>query len=175
MSASAGRRSPSPVPAIGKGPLPNGCPRTAHALGRSFRCGVHAASGGDEAALAFAWQELADSAGAEHADRLLAALIGFVETVETTAQRPIVVLPRACAGLCRDECLAVSIVTASQAGACPALKACAFALLASADVEPCLTAARELGDRLKDAGRTLPSTLICNAAAFVDPTGGSRH
>ena len=158
------------------GPIAPGADhRIAHSLGRSFRCGYQAASSDNGIGLSFAWQELADAAGAEHADRLLSALIGFVASVGETARRPIVVLPRDCTGLCRDECLAVSIVTASQAGACPALRACAFALLESDNVSPCLVAATELGTRLAAAGRILPPQLICNAAALVQPSSTARH
>lgn len=49
--------------------------------------------------------------------------------VEACAVRPVTVLPVSALGFCRDECLAISLVAACQHDACPALRACACALL----------------------------------------------
>lgn len=136
---------------------------------------MHAVATSNGTQWAFAWQELAAAAGAEHADALLADLTGFVTCVDRTRERMIEVLPAGCPGLCRDECLAISIVTASQIGSCPALKACLFALLGSCNVEPGMLAAQVLGQRLSAVGATLAPHLVCNAAAIVADKSGSRH
>jgi hypothetical protein len=147
--------------------------RIAHMVGRSFRCGIHARRTGTAAAWSFAWQEIAGLAGSVSADDLVDRLASFVETVDATAVRPIVVLPAGCPGLCRDECLAVSIIAASQLGACPALKACAFALLESSEVEPCMRSADAFSRALRDAGQMLSTDLVCNAVALL-PHAASR-
>ncbi len=142
------------------------------ALGRAFRCGLLAVRTGEIANWAFAWQELATASNAGAADRLVNDLGRFVKSVEASAQRRIGVLPAGCPGLCRDECLAVSIIAACQHGACPALRACAFALLASADVDGPLSAANCLAETMKCEGQFLSPDAVCNAAAFVpDPAG----
>lgn len=141
--------------------------RTAQIVGRSFRHGIHAVQTGDSTAWAFAWQELAAAGAAGNLAQLSDGLAGFVHEVRHSAARPIEVLPRGCPGLCRDECLAVSLVAASQTGACPALKACAFALLECSNLEPCLKAAAQFGGALREAGHTLPPDMICNALAFL--------
>lgn len=146
--------------------------RVAEMVGRSFRSGVLARRGGSAAGWSYAWQELATVAGHGAADGLVAALGLFVETVDAAAARRIEVLPRGCPGLCRDECLAVSIVAASQLGACPALKACVFALLDSGNVDPCIRSAGLFGHALREAGQVLPPDAVCNALALMPARAG---
>ncbi len=147
--------------------------RVAQMVGRSFRCGMLARREKSALAWSFAWQEIAGVAGPARADGLVTALGRFVESVDRAAARPIEVLPKGCPGLCRDECLAVSIVAASQLGACPALKACVFALLDNGDVEACIRSAETFGAALTDAGQTLPPDAVCNALALM-PAGSGR-
>jgi hypothetical protein len=146
--------------------------RIAQMVGRSFRCGMHAQREQDGIGWSYAWQELAGVAGDGHADGLVNALGRFVESVDRAAHRRIEVLPKGCPGLCRDECLAVSIVAASQLGACPALKACVFALVESVHVDPCIRSAAVFADALRDAGQMLSHDVVCNALALMPPPGG---
>jgi hypothetical protein len=139
-------------------------------VGRSFRYGILARREMSAAGWSYAWQEIAGIAGPDEADRLLSVLGQFVESVESSAARRIEVLPKACPGLCRDECLAISVVAASQLGACPALKACVFALIESANVEPCIRSAGTFSNALRAAGHTLAPDFICNALALM-PAG----
>jgi hypothetical protein len=141
-------------------------------VGRSFRCGMIARKGDNAASWSFAWQEFAGLAGSQSADVLVGRLATFVEKVDSSAARPIEVLPAGCPGLCRDECLAVSIIAASQLGACPALKACAFALLQSWEVEPCVRSAAAFSEGLRQAGQILPADLVCNALALMPAESG---
>lgn len=146
--------------------------RVAQLVGRSFRSGMHARQSGDGAAWSFAWQEFARVTHPEGADLLVDCLATFVEKVEISAARPIQVLPKGCPGLCRDECLAVSIVAASQLGACPALKACAFALLENSEVEPCIRSAEAFSAELRQAGQVLSPDLVCNALTLMPASSG---
>ena len=149
--------------------------RLAQMVGRSFRCGIHARREKSDIAWSFAWQELAGVLGPESADRLFKSLGGFVASVDATAARKIEVLPKGCPGLCRDECLAVSIVAASQLGACPALRACIFVLIENGEVEPCVRSAAEFSHALREAGYTLPSDVVCNALALMPDGAGRMH
>ncbi|MGZ9075677.1 MAG: hypothetical protein ACXW13_07850 [Burkholderiaceae bacterium] len=151
---------------------PGGGLRVAQMVGRSFRCGMLARRENPAIAWSYAWQEIAGVAGAGHADRLVVALGAFINSVESAAARRIEVLPKGCPGLCRDECLVVSIVAASQLGACPALKACVFALIDSGNVEPCIRSAGLFSTALSDAGQTLPPDVVCNALALMAGSSG---
>ncbi len=144
--------------------------RVAQMVGRSFRCGMLARQG-DAVSWSFAWQELAGVAGPDRADGLIASLGLFVDSVDAAAARRVEVLPKGCPGLCRDECLAVSIIAASQLGACPALRACAFALIACSNVEPCIRSAGNFSAALREAGQILSPDVVCNALALMP--GGS--
>jgi hypothetical protein len=144
--------------------------RVAQMVGRSFRYGILARREMRDLGWSFAWQEIAGVTGPDEADRLLSVLGQFVGCVEASAARRIEVLPKACPGLCRDECLAVSVVAASQTGACPALRACVFALIDCANVDPCIRSAGTFSHALREAGHTLPPDFICNALALM-PSG----
>jgi hypothetical protein len=156
------------------GPHPAGL-RPETAVGRSFRCGMHAVRSGERAHWARAWQELASTGRGVAVDGLQVRLAVFVETIEATAVRRIDILPAGCPGLCRDECLAVSIIAASQLGACPALRACAFALLETPHMDGPLRAATEFAKELRDAGYHLSPQSVCNSAALMAISSSPRN
>lgn len=141
--------------------------RVAQMVGRSFRCGILARREASGLSWSYAWQEIAGLAGPSHADGLVTALGAFVESVDRTAARRIQVLPKGCPGLCRDEYLAVSIIAASQLSACPAMKACVYALIDCANVESCMHTAGSFSAALRDAGQSLPRDVVCNALALL--------
>lgn len=140
--------------------------------GCGFRHIMPFAATGDLSGWALAEQTYANVVGHERAEAIVTDLGGFARCVCRAAQRRIETLPAGCPGFCRDECLAISIIAASQHGACPALKACAFALLASSEVCATLDAATSLADRLRDAGQVLSLDSVCNAAALVPERPG---
>jgi hypothetical protein len=146
--------------------------RVAQMVGRSFRCGMLARRENPTIAWSYAWQEIAGVAGTGHAEPIFVALGAFINSVESAAARRIEVLPKGCPGLCRDECLEVSIVAASQLSACPALKACVFALIDSGNVEPCIQSAGLFSTALSNAGQTLPPDVVCNALALMPGPAG---
>ena len=86
-------------------------------LGHSFRCGVLASTSSQDMYWSYAWQKLAKlSKNDKTADHLLSKLSLFIENVLTSSTRRLDILPNGCPGLCRDECLAVSMIVASQLG-----------------------------------------------------------
>jgi hypothetical protein len=93
----------------------------------------------------------------------------WVRAINSAAQRPIEVFPAGCATFCRDECMAVSMVAAGQNSVCPAMRACAYALLETSDVEQVVDSARAFGDALRDVDLVLPPDAILNAAASSVP------
>ncbi len=149
--------------------------RVAQMVGRSFRCGMLARREASGLSWSYAWQEIAGVAGASQADDLVMALEKFVESVDRAAARHIEVLPKGCPGLCRDECLAVSVIAASQLGACPALKSCVYALIDCGNVETCIQTATSFSAALRHAGQTLPRDAICNALALMPAQSGRTH
>ncbi len=148
-------------------PGPTACLRPEHLVGLCFRRGVAALETKETCYWEFAWQALAEVAGPERATELVAELLLWCQSVRKSSGRRIETLPLGCPGFCRDECLAISMIAASQNGVCPALRACAFALLGSNRLdEPIETAAR-FGRGLAEAGQILSSYSVCDGLAAM--------
>jgi hypothetical protein len=151
-------------------PIPRSLPE--RLVGIGFRRGLAALEQRDASNWEFAWQEMAAAAGPDTATSLLAELSLWVRSVRKCAGRKIETLPAGCPGFCRDECLAISMIAASQQGACPGLRACAFALLQSnALCEPIETAGR-FGGHLAEAGLLLSANSVCSGLAAISMHGG---
>lgn len=137
-------------------------------IGYSFRFGVIASFPSHQAYWTYAWQKLAKlSKDHKTADNLLCELSTFVQNVLISSSRNIQILPNGCPGLCRDECLAASIIVASQMGPCPALKACAFALLENSHIELCLKSAECFGSALHKAGVLFSKNILNDSLSLT--------
>lgn len=119
------------------------------------------------------WNAYASTMGPQRAKRAVTELASWVREVRHTACRRIEIYPTGCAGFCRDECIAISVIAACQQNDCPALRACAFALIGSSEVDPMLAEAQAFADLLLETGQRLPPSVICNVAA-VTPANGCR-
>ena len=109
---------------------------------------------------------------------LIGAFSAWALAVESSAIRPVAVLPTDSLGFCRDECLAISLVAACQNNACPALRACAFALLGGGDVGRTLSATQAVADALREADTLLTPDAVAEVAGFLSATsaaGSSRR
>ena len=95
--------------------------------------------------------------GTERAKRAVTELACWVRAVRATASRKIEYYPFGCAGFCADECMAISLIAASQHHRCPAMRACALALTGSDLVEPVIDAANAFADALHEADQRLSS------------------
>jgi hypothetical protein len=136
-------------------------------VGVGFRCWMTGLDTGDIECWQTAFSAFADSVGVDSAKALMPGLSNWVRAVRSSAQRPIEIAPRTCNRFCRDESLAIAMVAACQHDACPALKACAFALIGSSEVNRALDAAEEFACGLRRADQILSPGSICNAAAFM--------
>ena len=145
------------VPPPGTRP-PGQSKRAERLVGVSFRHTYSGLNSGDKLAKAFAHHEICDAAGPAVAEHLLDGICRFADAVHRSAGRKIQTLPPGCPGFCRDECLAISIIAACQHGACPALRACAFALLESNVIDPTIEEATQFARDLTAAGQHCPST-----------------
>lgn len=141
-------------------------------VGVGFRCWMSGLDTGDIDCWQTAFSEFAGCVGIDNAKTLVPGLSNWVKAVRGSAQRPIEISPRSCNRFCRDECLAIAMVAACQHSACPALKACAFALIGSSEVNRALDAAEEFAHGLRRADQILSLGSICNAAAFMPQGSG---
>lgn len=136
-------------------------------VGVGFRYWMTGLDTGDIECWQSAFSEFAGSVGIDGAKALMPGLSNWVRAVRSSAERPIAIAPRTCNRFCRDESLAIAMVAACQHDACPALKACAFALIGSSNVRRALDAAEEFACGLRRCDQILSPGSICNAAGFM--------
>ena len=108
--------------------------------------------------------------GTERAKRAVTELACWVRAVRASASRKIEYYPVGCAGFCADECMAISLIAASQHHRCPAMRACALALTGSDLVEPVIDAANAFADALQEADQRLSQEAV--AALMADRRKG---
>jgi hypothetical protein len=124
----------------------------------------------DISAWELVWNTYATALGPKPAKRAVSELSSWVRQVHQSSCRRIETYPSGCAGFCRDECIAISVIAACQHDNCPALRACAFALLDSPNVDPMLDEATEFARLLLEENQQLSPSLICNVAAVPKVT-----
>lgn len=142
-------------------------PQPERLVGVGFRCWMSGLDSGDIDCWQTAFSEYAGCVGIDNAKALMPGLSNWVRAVRCSAQRSIETAPPSCGAFCRDECLAIAMVAACQHSACPALKACAFALIGCSEVNDALSAAESFALSLRRADQVLSPMSICNAAAFM--------
>ena len=99
----------------------------------------------------------------------------WVRAVRASASRKIEYYPFGCAGFCPDECMAISLIAASQHHRCPAMRACALALTGSSLVEPVIDAANAFADALEEADQRLSPEAVAALAASPEARGDRRR
>jgi hypothetical protein len=135
-------------------------------VGVGFRCWLAGYDTGDIACWESGWNEYNRLLGTERAKRAVTELACWVRAVRASASRKIEYSPFGCAGFCADECMAISLIAASQHHRCPAMRACALALTGSDLVEPVIDAANAFADVLHDANQRLSQDAV--AALMAD-------
>ena len=70
--------------------------------------------------------------------------------------------------------MAISLIAASQHQRCPAMRACALALIGSSLVEPVIDAANAFADALQEADQFLTPEAVAALAAPFDGARGER-
>jgi len=129
-------------------------------VGVGFRCWLAGYDTGDIACWENGWNEYNRALGTERAKRAVTELACWVRALRASAARRIEYYPFGCAGFCADECMAISLIAASQHHRCPAMRACALALTGSDLVEPVIDAANAFADALQDANQRLSQDAV---------------
>ncbi len=129
-------------------------------VGVGFRCWLAGYDTGDIACWENGWNEYRRLLGTERAKRAVTELACWVRAVRVSASRKIEYYPFGCPGFCADECMAISLIAASQHHRCPAMRACALALTGSDLVEPVIDAANAFADVLQEADQRLSQEAV---------------
>lgn len=135
-------------------------------VGLGFRAWLAGYQTGDIACWEQAWAIYSNALGPTQARPAVTDLACWVRAIRNATCRRIEVYPGQCAGFCRDECMVIAMVAASQHGACPALRACAWALLESSTIDEVVEGAESLGATLRSCDRVLSPAAICQVAAL---------
>lgn len=139
-------------------------------VGVGFRCWLAGYDTGDISCWENGWNEYARALGTERAKRAVTELACWVRALRATASRKIEYYPFGCPGFCADECIAISLIAASQHHRCPVMRACALALTGSDLVEPVICSANAFADVLQEADQRLSPEA--GAALRVDRRKG---
>ncbi len=130
-------------------------------VGLGFRHWLAGYRTGDVACWEQAWELYAATLGPRVARGVVNELSAWVRAVSASTRRDIGVCPMNCRSFCRDECLAVSMVAASQHKTCPAMRACAFALIESAMIDEVVNQSESFALTLRSVDQVLsPGSIV---------------
>ena len=115
------------------------------------------------------WKLYSNLLGPCHAQAAVSSLASWARSVAVASKGSISVRPLGATGFCRDECLAISMIAACQHNTCPAMRACAFALIDSSMVDEVLHHAGTYALTLRSVEHIVSPNWIVNANAFVEP------
>ena len=152
--------------------LPNGPERL---VGVGFRCWLAGYQTGDIECWETGWSLLARELGACGARAISSDLSIWVRAMHHAAARDIEIYPAGCVGFCRDECMAIAMVAAAQQDACPALKACAYALLDSNALNEVIETTSGLARTLRSEGIALSPDSVVIASAGMPASSATAH
>lgn len=129
-------------------------------VGMGFRCWLSGYQRGAIQSWETCWSLYRKELGPEAARKAVTDLASWVNMVRLHSIREIELMPAQCPSFCRDECLAVSLIAASQHDTCPGLQACAYALMGSSEIEPVLKTARDFARTLEASNVILGLDLV---------------
>lgn len=140
-------------------------------VGVGFRCWLAGYDTGDITCWENGWNTYNRVLGPARAKRAVTELACWVRAVRAAASREIQYNALDARRFCADECMAMSLIAASQHHRCPAMQACALALTGSETVDPVIDAANAFADALDEADYRLNQEIV---AALVSSEARAR-
>lgn len=144
-------------------------------VGLGFRCWLAGYETQDVNCWETGWNVYARELGPAQAKIAVSELSCWVRAIYSAKCREIETYPFGCAGFCRDECMAISMIAASQHAACPAMRACAFTLLGTSEIDGVVESATNFGNLLRTTGHMLSNSAICDATAIASARADSAN
>ncbi len=134
-------------------------------VGVGFRCWLAGYDTGDITCWENGWNAYNRVLGPARAKRAVTELACWVRTMRSAASRKIEYNPFESKCFCADECMAMSLIAASQHHRCPVMQACALTLTGSDAVDPVIDAANAFADVLQEADYRLSQTTVAALVA----------
>ncbi|MBL8566636.1 MAG: hypothetical protein JNM89_13040 [Hyphomicrobiaceae bacterium] len=144
-------------------------------VGLGFRGWISGYQSGDVGCWEKVWRLYSGEFGARRAEAAVAGLSNFARSVNACSRRRVEVGPFGSTCFCRDESLAISMVAAFQHNTCPAMRACAFALVESSMLDEVLHHAGSFALTMRTLDAVIPPAWIVNANAFVGTPAASPN
>jgi hypothetical protein len=138
-------------------------------VGLGFRYWMLGRTTGEIACWERAWTLYSGMFGTAGAKCTIEALSSWVRAVSTWSRRDIEVYHEGCSSFCRDECVAISMIAACQHRTCPALRACAFALIESAMIDTVVDRAQDFAEAMAGVDQVLSPGSIVEAPVDLAP------
>lgn len=132
-------------------------------VGLGFRHWMNGCKTGDVAHWERAWNLYSSRLGTKSARVVIGELSDWVRLVSCRTRRDIEVAPHDCLRFCRDECLAVSMIAASQHKTCPAVRACTFALIEDSMIDEVVDQSDRFALMLRAVDQVIPPAAIVSA------------
>jgi hypothetical protein len=138
-------------------------------VGFGFRLWLNGFRTGDICSWERAWSAYAGTLGAVAARTAVGQLSCWVRAVDCYAQRELVTAPNDCAPFCHDERVAIAMIAACQHHVCPAMRACAFALLGCSMIEEVVEVAEDFAQTMREAQQILSPASAQTASLLLMP------
>ena len=133
-------------------------------IGLGFRYWLTGLRTGDISCWERAWCAYCTALGAATAKGAVTDLACWVGAINRHAQRDLETAAVDCDRFCRDESIAIEMISACQHEACPAMRACAFALLGCSMIEEVVRGAENFAATMRGADQVLPRSYYSGAA-----------
>jgi hypothetical protein len=124
-------------------------------VGLGFRYWLAGYRTGDISSWEKAWSTYSSAMGATAAKTVVTQLSCWVRAIHNHTHRSLETSAPDCPGFCRDECVAISMIAACQHDACPAMRACAFALLGCSLIDEVVNGAESFAATMREADQVL--------------------
>jgi hypothetical protein len=145
-------------------------------VGFGFRLWLNGFRTGDISSWEQAWSAYAGTIGAAAARTAVGQLSCWVRAVDCYAQRELVTAPNDCARFCHDERVAIAMIAACQHHVCPAMRACAFALLGCSMIEEVVDVAEDFAQAMREAQQILsPASAQTASLLLMPPASALSH
>lgn len=138
-------------------------------VGLGFRYWMLGHLRGDIEAWERAWNLYSSTFGLCGARHAVTSLSGWVGMLQRSKQRDIEVMTSDCPGLCRDECIAVGMIAACQHNVCPAMRACAFALVETSLIDRVVREAQVFADTMSALEQRLSPSSVMRSPGAISP------
>ena len=150
-------------------PQPQGLAVPERLVGLGFRYWLTGFRSGDISCWEKAWCVYSNVLGAAAARGAVTDISCWVRAINRHAQRELETAAVDCERFCRDECIAIEMISACQHNACPAMRACAFALLGCSLIDEVVEGAETFAATMRCADQVLPASFSHGSSLLAMP------